>query len=677
MVGALPRGTVVADRYRILGILGEGNSGITYRAEAIGDREIVALKALSLRGSDWKLIELFEREAAILKALNHPAIPCYRDSFFVDSLLDGTENRTFYLAQSLAPGHTLADWIRKGWRATEPELRSIARQLLEILQYLQSLKPPVIHRDIKPQNIIRREDGQLFLVDFGAVGHTYHTTMMRGSTVVGTFGYMAPEQFRGQASASTDLYGLGATLLFLLTRRSPAELPQANLALQFRDKVQLSDAFCDWLEQVLAPDARQRPASAAIALANLPGRSRFAPRSSGSSHQPPATKVMATGLAIATIVTIGLGQFRYALINLLGQHHYLASALGDPDRLSLADYLAKGGDWFITPEQRLSLLMKAIAQEQWPIVDRWLRDGTLIAVPSPTPLIHRLVQIPNPQRAFEILERYRAKLDLNQRDEDGRTALMIAPSEATALWLLERGADPTIADPEGKSFLHIAQSQDWDQAFTQALGKGQGNAGLTPDSTSLAQPSLAFLAIESGNIPRLKQILAAGGKLRLDEVKRLEFGFDVYLSRLSSGGRDWFIDALPRLDQHDRYGRTLLHAAASSQKTALVSKLIAAGIRADVRDIEGKTALDGWRMIFNGDPAIGQMLIAAGSPPSQTTFLLHNAARRGDLQEVDRLLRLGSDPNQTDDSGRKPLDYSTHSSVSQRLRNAGGTYGRS
>lgn len=84
---------------------------------------------------------------------------------------------------------------------------------------------------MKPHNLILSEEGKVFLVDFGAVQNTYYNTLMRGSTVVGTYGYMAPEQFQGKAQPQTDLYGLGATILYLLTHRSPAELPHDNLAI--------------------------------------------------------------------------------------------------------------------------------------------------------------------------------------------------------------------------------------------------------------------------------------------------------------------------------------------------------------------------------------------------------------------------------------------------------------
>jgi serine/threonine protein kinase/ankyrin repeat protein len=673
MIGALERGTVIDDRYRILGVLGEGNSGTTYRAETIGNGEIVALKALSLRGADWKLLDLFEREAAILKTLNHPAIPSYRDSFFVDQLDEGSETRVFYLAQTLAPGRTLADWVRSGWRATEPELRSIASQLLTILTYLQRLKPPIIHRDIKPQNILRSEDGQLFLVDFGAVGHTYHSTMMRGSTVVGTFGYMAPEQFRGQANASTDLYGLGATLLFLLTRRSPAELPTAQLALQFRDKVQLGDRFCDWLESLLAPDPKQRPLNAAQALASLPQGSPF---QSGAGKQVSGlSPKLVVPLAIATIGLLAMGQFRYALINAMGQHHNLANALKNPNVLSIKTYLAHGGGWFMTAEERLNLLISAINHDEWTIADPWIRERTIVTAPSTPPLIHRLLQHRDPQKALQLLEKYPGKLDLNQLDHDGRTALMIAPTEAIALWLLDRGANPSLEAPDTPSFLYLAQSKGWNQAFTKAAANG-----LTPDAansqTGSEAHSLAFNAIQSENLASLKQVLAAGSKLRPGELAQLRSGAGLgyYLSRLTEGNRNWLIDALPRIDERDRHGQTLLHVAAQADNPALVSRLISAGIRVDIRDNTGKTALDLWSPYHHSrSSSVGSMLIAAGSPPTKTaSFPLHEAVRRADLKEVDRLLRDRHDANEPDAQGKRPLDYNTTPSVTKRLREAGG-----
>jgi Protein kinase domain/Ankyrin repeats (3 copies) len=293
--------------YQIAGILGEGGSGITYRALIVGTDRFVALKQLSLaQMDDWKAIDLFEREAQILSQLNHPAIPKYIDYFTIDTPTD----RNFYIVQELAPGRTLGDWSESGWRCTEAEVKDIASQILEILSYLHHLTPPVIHRDLKPSNILRTESGQISLVDFGAVRQAYHDTFMRGSTVVGTFGYMAPEQFRAQALPATDLYGLGATMLALLTNRSPAELTQSNLKVSFRNQVQVSPAFADWLEKMLEPDPAERFDSAITALVALKNPQALAPKR-------PWGKIVAVCLAAG--ITLGtIDYYKFYFLNLWG-----------------------------------------------------------------------------------------------------------------------------------------------------------------------------------------------------------------------------------------------------------------------------------------------------------------------------------------------------------------------
>lgn len=267
---------IINKRYRILHTLGQGGVGITYAAVDLQSGEQVALKALSLRRmNDWKKLELFEREARILSQLNHPAIPRYLDYFQVETPTD----RYFYIAQELVPGKSLATLVESGWKPSAVEVGQIARQILEILIYLHSLTPAVIHRDIKPQNIVRRNDGQVYLVDFGAVQDTYHNTVTGGSTVVGTYGYMAPEQFRGQAVPSTDLYGLGTTVLFLLTGFCPADLPQRKLKIDFRPHVHVCEgSIINWLEQMLEPAIADRFPSAKVALATLLGQTTLKPQ---------------------------------------------------------------------------------------------------------------------------------------------------------------------------------------------------------------------------------------------------------------------------------------------------------------------------------------------------------------------------------------------------------------
>jgi eukaryotic-like serine/threonine-protein kinase len=270
----------IGDRYQLLDILGEGGSGKTYRALDLQHDAEVAIKILVLRGvPDWKTIELFEREAKILAQLDNSGIPRYLD-FFRDNVAG---EDAFCLVQAIAPGRTLTSWIESGPPFTEREVKRIARQVLVILTHLQSFSPPIIHRDIKPQNILCTEEGRVYLVDFGAVRDTYHLTITGGSTIVGTYGYMAPEQFRGQAVLATDLYGLGTTMLYLLTGQDPADLPVKQMKIDFRSpptpgkppRLELSNPFADWLDVLLQPMPEDRFSNAAVALEHLDGNAKL------------------------------------------------------------------------------------------------------------------------------------------------------------------------------------------------------------------------------------------------------------------------------------------------------------------------------------------------------------------------------------------------------------------
>ncbi|MEM9540159.1 MAG: serine/threonine-protein kinase [Cyanobacteria bacterium P01_E01_bin.42] len=272
-------GDRIVKRYRIIAPLGEGSSSLTYEAVDLHTGDRVALKVLSLRHlSDWKMLELFEREARVLAQLDYIGIPKYLNFFQVEE----PEEYRFYLVQELAQGESLASLIKNGWRLTEAEVTEIAIQILEILRYLHQLIPPVIHRDIKPQNIICQETKHIYLVDFGAVTSTYRHTITGGSTVVGTYGYMAPEQFRGQAVPATDLYGLGATVLFLLTGCSPIDFPQEKLKMDFCDRLDVSEQFLGWLDAMLEPAVEDRLATAARSLAILQGEEEL--ETARSSH---------------------------------------------------------------------------------------------------------------------------------------------------------------------------------------------------------------------------------------------------------------------------------------------------------------------------------------------------------------------------------------------------------
>ncbi|NJR40126.1 MAG: serine/threonine protein kinase [Leptolyngbyaceae cyanobacterium CSU_1_4] len=258
-------GQVLHDRYCIQSLLGRKTGRRTFLASDVQTQLPVVIKLL-LFGPDftWEDLKLFEREAETLKYLNYPEIPRYLDSFEIETEL----GKGFVLVQTYLEARSLQEWIQSGRSFNEVELKIIAKQLLGILDYLHSRQPPIIHRDIKPSNILLGDrsgnnPGQVYLVDFGSV----QTTGNGGTvTVVGTYGYMPPEQFGGRSLPASDLYGLGATLIYLSTGQHPGDLPQKDLRVEFESATNLSQPFIRWIQWLTQPSLSSRPASAKEAL---------------------------------------------------------------------------------------------------------------------------------------------------------------------------------------------------------------------------------------------------------------------------------------------------------------------------------------------------------------------------------------------------------------------------
>ncbi len=257
--------------FRIEGPLGHGGQAQTLAATDTDSGDAVVVKVFRLAGSEaWKRFELFERECAVLRSLEHPSIPRY--------VTHGGDEEAgvFFLVMQRATGETLQSMIDRSKRFTDDELESILDGLLDALAYLHSLNPPVIHRDLKPGNVLLGEDGHVWLVDFGSVRDVLVDN--RQSTVVGTYGYMAPEQLRGQSSPASDLYGLGATLAAAATGADAAKLPTKGLEVELADVIK-PGTFRELLQSALAADPLKRPQSVqefrgSRALARGPSRVR-------------------------------------------------------------------------------------------------------------------------------------------------------------------------------------------------------------------------------------------------------------------------------------------------------------------------------------------------------------------------------------------------------------------
>lgn len=280
-------GQVLRDRYQLEEQLGQNAGRQTWLANDLAQQppEPAIVKLLAFGDQvQWDNLKLFEREAHVLKQLNHPQIPKYRDYFSIDDRI-----LWFGLVQNYIPGSSLKELLTQGRRFSEQEVRGIATDVLQILIYLHQLSPAVLHRDIKPSNLILGADEKIYLVDFGAV-QDRAATEGATFTVVGTYGYAPMEQFGGRAVPASDLYALGATLIHLLTGTPPADLPQKNMRIQFSDRVSLKPHFVRWIEGLTEPDVEQRFSTAHQALDALNNRS--IPNSFIPVHQPYGSRIL-------------------------------------------------------------------------------------------------------------------------------------------------------------------------------------------------------------------------------------------------------------------------------------------------------------------------------------------------------------------------------------------------
>ena len=207
-------GDSFASRYEVQQQLAKKAGRRTLLARNLETQELVIVKLLSF-GSDfeWDALKLFEREAETLKALNHPSIPRYLDFFELDS----PNSKGFALVQTYVEGKSLEEHLKAGRSFSESEVHLLAKAVLEILIYLHGQQPSVIHRDIKPSNILLADRGnsvgQVYLVDFGSV-QTLAVKEGGTITVVGTYGYMPPEQFGDGGQAPACASALFPPLIF-------------------------------------------------------------------------------------------------------------------------------------------------------------------------------------------------------------------------------------------------------------------------------------------------------------------------------------------------------------------------------------------------------------------------------------------------------------------------------
>lgn len=318
------------NRYRVIQLLGAGGFGRTFLAEDLDklNEQCVVKQFLPQAQGSWaikKATELFQQEARRLQLLGeHTQIPTLFAYFEEDKLL--------YLVQQFVEGDNLLQELGKQGAFSEQKIRELLIDILPVLQFVHQQK--VIHRDIKPDNIIRRRsDGKLVLIDFGIAKHLTATAMNQPGTHIGTLGYAAVEQMQdGTAYPVSDLYSLGVTCFRLLTQTSPHKL-FVNSGYEWTKNWQqylpsfIHENLSYVLDKLLQKDMQQRYQSADevwqdLHSENLPTSIKQKNQDVSQLTQPPAsilntsiekprinlkTKALIAGLGTALLLLVGGG----------------------------------------------------------------------------------------------------------------------------------------------------------------------------------------------------------------------------------------------------------------------------------------------------------------------------------------------------------------------------------
>ncbi|BAY13253.1 bifunctional serine/threonine-protein kinase/formylglycine-generating enzyme family protein [Calothrix sp. NIES-2098] len=260
----------LAGRYEIIRQLGGGGFAVTFLARDIlqPSKPLCVVKQLRPNQSHPRVVEFFEKEAAILEKLGqHPQIPQLLAHF--------NENENLYIIQEFIEGQDLSQEFIPGAQLSEDNATQLLEDILEVVSFIHS--KGVIHRDIKPQNLMRRhEDGRIFLIDFGAVKELGSLIVnsqgeVYSSVVIGTPGYMPNEQKNGKPCLGSDVYAVGMTIIQALTGDLPSDLQEDPLTgeIIWQNQVQVSDHLAQVLTQMVRRHFSLRYSQAAEALQAL------------------------------------------------------------------------------------------------------------------------------------------------------------------------------------------------------------------------------------------------------------------------------------------------------------------------------------------------------------------------------------------------------------------------
>lgn len=244
-------GEVIDGKYQILDLIGEGGMSRVWLARDKRLLKTWAVKEVGRTAKDANntvVVQSLLAEAGLMKRLEHPALP---------RIVDIIENgKTIYVVMDLVEGESLKDVLKQRGRPfDQKDVINWGIQLCDVLEYLHTRTPPVIYRDMKPSNVMLREDGTVKLIDFG-IAREFKEGKGEDTKMLGTRGYAAPEQLTKniQSDARTDIYSLGVTLHHLVTGRGPL---QDTVIRPIRE---INPQLSEGLEHIIAKAVQQDPA---------------------------------------------------------------------------------------------------------------------------------------------------------------------------------------------------------------------------------------------------------------------------------------------------------------------------------------------------------------------------------------------------------------------------------
>lgn len=241
--------------------LASGGLSSLYLCQLDGKKLVVLKESVipedSAENLKEKAAEMFKREVALLLALDHPGIVRVLDSFI--------ENERNYTLLEYVDGSDLRQLVQQNGPRSESQVLEWAIAIASTLKYLHEREKPIIHRDLTPDNIVLRNDGQIIIVDFGAANEFIGNAT---GTFVGKHAFVAPEQLRGKATVQSDIYAFGCTLFFLLTGQEPEALMPSSPRLH---NTAVSQDLSELVETCTQLDAADRYTSFAKIIPVLKG----------------------------------------------------------------------------------------------------------------------------------------------------------------------------------------------------------------------------------------------------------------------------------------------------------------------------------------------------------------------------------------------------------------------